>query len=260
MAIDNRDDRTDQPRSSFIDGVYRYCDRWCERCRFQTRCRLFRDRSRYENAIARGSDDEELFKLIDDDDDDETPRRPMTAGERLDWENFLAEVNRPPTPAQQSAFERRVKRRELLLKQDSLTIAGRECDQLALGLVQSLKPVIEARADPAINAAFETIAWFSLMISAKTHRALHGWLNAREEADDVWRNASNADAHGTAKLLRLIVGETRNAWEVLMQAGVGDGAPAKMVERLGRLDAVLAERFPRAMAFVRPGLDEEPAD
>src|ERR1051325_2005352 len=28
----------DQDHDRFIPGVYNYCDRWCERCRFNNRC------------------------------------------------------------------------------------------------------------------------------------------------------------------------------------------------------------------------------
>ncbi|MEJ5263520.1 MAG: hypothetical protein WHT45_12605 [Ignavibacterium sp.] len=28
-------------KENFIDGIYNYCDRWCERCNFTDRCRLF---------------------------------------------------------------------------------------------------------------------------------------------------------------------------------------------------------------------------
>jgi hypothetical protein len=30
-------------RDGFIIGIFNYCDRWCERCRFTGRCRMFAD-------------------------------------------------------------------------------------------------------------------------------------------------------------------------------------------------------------------------
>ena len=32
-------DQADDPR--FIEGIYNYCDRWCERCPFTSRCMLY---------------------------------------------------------------------------------------------------------------------------------------------------------------------------------------------------------------------------
>ena len=36
-----------------------------------------------------------------------------------------------------------------------------------------------------------------------------------------------------------------------------DGVPAQLVRMLDEVDAGLAGRFPQAMAFVRPGFDDE---
>jgi len=197
---------------------------------------------------------EELEKLEDDDGDGDEPERVMTASERLDWETFLAEVNHPLTPAEQAEFDRRRQRLDKLRAQDILTIASQECDRLALGLVQALRPVIEARADPVLSAALETIQHFMYMISVKTQRAVASWLDAKE--DDERDDDLLSDYNGTAKLLRLIIKETIDAWGMLRQAGLANGAPAKMIEKLERLDGLLQERFPHAMAVVRPGLDE----
>jgi hypothetical protein len=43
-----------------------------------------------------------------------------------------------------------------------------------------------------------------------------------------------------------------------MEAGkaTADGVPANAVAMLEELDAAIRERFPRVMAFVRPGFDE----
>jgi hypothetical protein len=78
----------------------------------------------------------------------------------------------------------------------------------------------------------------------------------KEEEDD--EDGFSMDANGTAKLVRLLIRESREAWQVLMQPGhaIGDGVPARMIARLDALDEAVAARFPDAMAFVRPGLDE----
>jgi hypothetical protein len=42
----------------FIDGIYNYCDRWCERCAFTARCRLFADEQKFLAEAQRPSDDQ----------------------------------------------------------------------------------------------------------------------------------------------------------------------------------------------------------
>lgn len=32
----------------FISGIFNYCDRWCERCDFAARCRVFGNERRYD--------------------------------------------------------------------------------------------------------------------------------------------------------------------------------------------------------------------
>jgi hypothetical protein len=72
--------------------------------------------------------------------------------------------------------------------------------------------------------------------------------------EDVVQN----DWNGTAKLARLIVAESKDAWQVVLKAGEASAnSPLnELVELLDRIDAGLAERFPRAMDFLRPGFDE----
>ena len=33
-------------KENFIDGIYNYCDRWCERCTFTSRCRNYESTSK----------------------------------------------------------------------------------------------------------------------------------------------------------------------------------------------------------------------
>src|SRR5262245_20691943 len=99
-----------EKQTRFIPGVYAHCDRWCERCRFQARCRLFYDSRRHEDAVARGAPDDEGWELMKDEDAEEEAGRPMTASEKLDWETFLAEANRPLSAEEQAAHERRERR------------------------------------------------------------------------------------------------------------------------------------------------------
>ena len=33
-------------KKTYIEGIYNYCDRWCEKCRFTSNCYLFTTESR----------------------------------------------------------------------------------------------------------------------------------------------------------------------------------------------------------------------
>jgi hypothetical protein len=101
------------------------------------------------------------------------------------------------------------------------------------------------------------------MVSAKVHRALHGLaeredLPAKVEDDEHDEDVVQNDWNGSAKVARLIIAESRDAWRVVMQAGgaASDSPLTELVVLLNQLDAGIADHFPRAMEFLRPGFDE----
>ena len=84
-------------------------------------------------------------------------------------------------------------------------------------------------------------------------------VDALELAANFDRFDLESDANGSAKIARLIIGDSRRAWRVLMELGraAADGVPMGLLRVLDEIDSGLAQRFPRAMAFVRPGFDTE---
>src|SRR5687768_2257063 len=50
----------------FIPGIYNYCDRWCERCGFTSRCRVFADEGKLRARIERGEEAVESEEPSDD--------------------------------------------------------------------------------------------------------------------------------------------------------------------------------------------------
>ena len=73
-----------------------------------------------------------------------------------------------------------------------------------------------------------------------------------------WAKIDVSDANGSAKVARLAVAQSLAAWKIVEPAGLIDGGLAEYLRgSLERIESELAERFPLAMAFVRPGFDEE---
>ena len=241
-----------------VEGVSNHCDRWCDRCRFQDRCLLRCDERYREALIANGVEPMEAFKRIDD-----AHRQAFDAfwealppHERREREEMLEAAHRPLTSAEERDVERAMQRREQARKSHPLCLSSDEYSDLARHILEVIRPLAEARKDEVVLAALETISWFSFTIHVKTARAIAGLVDRDTERDDeAWLKS---DANGTAKLTRLIIAESIEAWRVLMAAGHGtaDGVPAAMIARLEKLDAGLAEVFPRAMEFVRAGFDE----
>lgn len=242
-----------------IEGVYRYCDRWCDRCRFQDRCILRCDERHREALIANGVAPDEAFRRVG-----EAHAKALQAfwdalpaRERHEREQVLEAASRPLTPDEERDIDRTMRRLDEARDAHPLSSSSGEYSDLAQHILEVIRPFVASRKDEVVLDALETIGWFSYMIHVKTARAIAGLVD-RDIEDDGDPEWLQSDANGTAKLARLIVAESREAWRVLMAAGhgVADGVPAAMIARLEKLDAGLAEAFPQAMEFVRAGFDE----
>lgn len=241
-----------------IEGVYNYCDRWCERCRFQERCLLRCDERHREALIAGGVDPAEAFRRVDAAHHQarEAFWEALPEHEKQERKEILEAANRSLTPEEEREIERAIQRRDEATESHPLCISSGEYSELARHILDVIRPRAEARNDEVVLAALETISWFSFMVHVKTARAIGGLVD--RDVEDAHHEWLQSDANGTAKLTRLIIAESIEAWRVLTAAGHGtaDGVPAAMIARLEKLDAGLAEAFPSAMEFVRAGFDE----
>jgi len=229
----------------YIESIFNYCNRRCERCSFTERCVLFRDLRDYEQRPDHGpleqvhDNFQKCFRLLEQ----------WCEREGIDFEALQREAHSEEAEAQ-------LKRVENEVRADPLQKLATAYTHAALKLVDGLSAARAlGRWPPDVDAAVETIGWYAGMIGAKIHRALHGFADRSEVVEeDVVQNDSN----GTAKLVRIIVAESKAAWRVVMQAGKApENSPLEeLVVLLDRIDAGLHERFPRAMEFMRPGFDE----
>jgi hypothetical protein len=231
--------RASNPR--LIPGIYNYCDRWCERCRFTDRCLQYLEDQETEPPAA---DAESVAGRVRE----SLARRLGTITEIARREH----IDLRTLGASSDAAEKRERH-----AQDPLVVSARQYGDLAWRLARALGPIAAARGDPAVSGAVDVIDWFSSMIGAKVSRAVSGVAFARESGDPD-DDRVQRDFNGSAKIALLGIAESRRAWTVLMSEGkaTANGVPAQAVRMLDELDAGLRARFPHAMAFVRPGFDD----
>jgi hypothetical protein len=229
--------RASDPR--LIPGIYNYCDGRCPRCPFTTRCLMYLDTQELNPEGAGASLADAIRAQL---------RRTigMVAGiarrEQVDEASLAGE---PAVAASRSDFDQH--------RRDPLIVRAEDYTRLAWRVSRALAPVVSARGEPSVIDAVATIEWFALRVSSKIFRAVVGRIERWEPGDEV-----QTDCNGSAKAALLSIAESRDAWGVLMEAGkaTADGVPAQAVAMLDALDAAVRARFPRAMAFVRPGFDE----
>jgi hypothetical protein len=94
--------------------------------------------------------------------------------------------------------------------------------------------------------------WFHLMIPPKVHRALTGLTD-----DDPDLREWPADHDGSAKIALIGIDRSHAAWLQAVEQGVISHADVQpFIADLIWLGDALERVFPKARAFVRPGLDE----
>ncbi|MBI3400913.1 MAG: hypothetical protein HY048_05795 [Acidobacteria bacterium] len=247
--------RASDPR--LIPGIYNYCDRWCQRCPFTDRCLTFLDSQETEPSPAGQSPADRVRASLQQTLDmiAEVARREdvdldVIAADAEASDTGQSEAASPEAAATADAGDRH--------RDDPLVVSARQYGDLAWRLARALGPIVAARGDPAVIDAVGVIDWFSSVIGAKVARAAGGLAFAREDGGMDAPDEAQIDFNGSAKVALLGIAESRRAWAVLMAEGkaTADGVPAQAVRMLDALDAEVRARFPRAMAFVRPGFDE----
>ena len=236
-------DSTRSARPSLIPGIYNFCDTRCPQCPFNRRCAVYLQQ---ESMIAGRHWDDTL-------DETEGAPRPQPP-EVIEAIAQIEDSVRTMPREEWEKVDAEIEARRAQVSADRLVIAARYYTMTAWRVTQALRPIVEERGDPGVIAAVETIAALAGPIASKTYRAVSGAAD-----EDFDRFDLEGDANGSAKVSRLVIAESRHAWQVLMEIGraTADGVPMALVRVLDEIDAGLAQRFPRAMSFVRPGFDTE---
>jgi hypothetical protein len=227
-------------QDGFIVGIFNYCDRWCETCRFTSRCRLFASQAEYEAAA------DPALKAVAD-----APPHPDDVRETPAW---LAELIRECNEAAEAALAAPPTAEPLIaplppadanLSRRAEEYASRVMDWLQTREPASPVPLTDPRS---------TISWFCTMIASKTSRALSGL------ADRDFEDGEPRDCDGSAKVALIGIDRSITAWRDLVSvAAVTDHEATPYLDELHWLRGELLTRFPRAFSFVRPGFDEPDA-
>ena len=262
---------TDESR--FIAGIFNYCDRWCERCPFTARCRLFADeaelRAEMETADLEEPDDADnaaFWSAVDE-----------AAQQMLDFADDA-------TSDFDKEYEERESKLEELTERDPLVRLSHDYGMEVTGwLAEHEKQLpteevqLRDQRDCVTPAeAIEVVAWHHFQIGVKLARATRGRFEAVEEAaeagetwdtgieweeddeDDIdLAQIHQHDADGSAKVALIGIERSLGAWTILRTALPEQDAQIQVFQRqLARLRRLLDAAFPAARTFRRPGFDD----
>lgn len=228
----------DYPNSeNFIPGVYNYCNRWCERCRFTDRCL---QRAREFEEERKSGEEQDLLKSVQRHMEMSIQMLGMMAEEA----GISLEDIRDEQGNDQRA-EEKMQQHELFLKSK----------QYGMEVLQWLKSDLVKKMEEEnedCRSQIKVIHWYKFFIHVKIARGLKQKHDASELCE-----YRQADANGSVKVAIIGLEESIKAWEKLL-----DFIPQERDEILDFINMTTKIRqnlmleFPDALSFTRPGLDE----
>lgn len=229
-----------------IPGIYNYCDYWCERCMFTSRCANYQ----IGKELGQGDLDKDLtnheywenlgnmFKA--------TMELLVEKMEELgiDPEEFhdepdtrIKDVRKQPLVRRASSYSLKV--HKWIVQYNQASEKSR-----TLHLIKGSK---YARI---VEESIEVINWYSIFISAKTSRA---FSSGRYEEDETDRYDSDGSVKVTLMAIDRSMAAFTQLWEILKDH---EDDILGFLVKLSSLKKGLLRRFPNAINFQRPGFDD----
>lgn len=224
-----------------IAFISEYCDRWCERCPFTSRCAAYA----VQAALGMCGDLKEALQLA--------IGAPMPV-EAVRPAADLELVN--PTTEEQHAFEVVVNAHITEIRGAPLT---KHAMEVALAEHQWLHdhPAIRKSSDSVVREAIAVILRGSIFIGAKLARTLYRLDLAEGESRD--EDPVQNDKNGSAKIALIVIERSESAWLTIAQA-TGDVSAAEVASAMSALRDEVEAAFPFARLFKRPGFDQPDMD
>jgi hypothetical protein len=256
-------DHPDDPR--FIEGIYNYCDRWCERCSFTSRCMLYamEEEDRDDPAahdINSGAFWEKLESIFK-----QTREMISTMAaeqgidlESIDLEPARAKKDRQREQSKSHPLSRSADRYVKLVNQWFDREYPESEQERDADSTRSDLPLVDFEAQDrasSIQDAIEVIRWYQFQIAVKIMRG----LMQDDPEEDEPETAAQRDSDGSAKVALIGMERSISAWARLSElVPEKSGGILPMMVHLEQLRRGTEQKFPKARSFVRPGFDEAP--
>lgn len=233
--------------NNYIRGIYNYCDHWCEKCAFTSRCCSFAFEKKLTEATSdKNVDKDTIWKLV---------------------KNFYAEIK--PTEGEIELVDliHYEDLPEFNINTDLTENDGRNEEEenflfkAAQSYAHEAYKWIETYADEVsqfefddtkkrnLSDAIEIVQRYAFFISSKLLRALD-----TENIDEI---PADSDENGSAKIALIAISRSIAAWSIIRSFKIDQDFSAGLLGQLITLRRNVEQIFPRAMEFVRPGFDTE---
>jgi len=258
-----------QLRPDHIPLIHNYCDYWCDRCAFTSRCAVFADK-KWEAREARlhtDGDNAALWRSVEGALQESLAQlRELRQQAVADW---FGDVSGEPTDEDlvRQARQREAEESHPLTKlawdyfsqvADWLKTSGDSVRGVADGVLAEAKITRDLQAAETelsrLNDMLEIVSWYHTLFPPKVGRFLSSVV---EHDEDDGLPADDYDLLGTAKFLLVSLDRNIVAWMELLKAlPEQEDALLGFLVLLARLRSGIDQLVPSARAFLRPGIDE----
>lgn len=231
---------------NFIRGIFNYCDRWCERCNFTDRCRVFAS---------------ERSRELEDSDDPMGDTLRAVAESLAEARGMLIEKADEMGIDLESAMNDPAI--EESMQRSRETVDSEEAAQLAWQYSLETRSLLEnaetwagdTDEDPIIDDTLEVIRYYLFSIGVNVKSSFNAALDDDGYYDDDLLCDSQSYANGTAKRTLIILERSILSWAYLMNEQNAE-ILRPVIARLEKTRDLLEAKFPNAREFIRPGFDE----
>jgi hypothetical protein len=224
----------------YIESIFNYCDRWCERCAFTSKCRNFAF-----SKDAPSPDGPELWDYLHNVFQATYLMLEEGMKERgIDIEKIEESIeDNEPDPMNHSL--------SIFVHETSFKIHNWLEENNLHSRILNLEimdiPISESLS--RYKDALEVIYWYNFFISAKITRAVSGLLEQDEYSD--------YDMNGSAKIALVSIDRLIAAWAVVLnEQKEKEDEILDILVNLAEIRKRTEKTFPDALKFIRPGFDE----
>lgn len=249
-----------------IPGIYNYCDRWCERCQFTSRCLNYDNtEERFADPESRDRDNKkfwdklsENFRLTMELIRDAAAEQGIDL-EAVDASEYMAREKQTEEEAERNVVARTAKtyarRVDRWFKANQGLLREKEKELTERGRLAFARAKVQEEA-AYISDAMEVIRWYQHQIYIKLMRALTG---KQEDQEDEILKEYPKDSDGSAKVALIGLDRSLAAWGRLRgYFPEQEGIILDILIQLDRIRKGTEKEFPEARGFQRPGFDYMP--
>lgn len=229
--------------ADFIPSIFNYCDRWCERCVFTSRCRVF-------------ADEQSRVPLSDDPVEDAILTVAQSFAEAIEMlkenaEKFGIDLEAANDPE----LHKEIEHQREVVESMPLVQTAKDYALESMSLLSNSDALMVDHEDSLVEDMLSIVEWYQLFIVAKLHRGYHGIFDLDGEEDTNQLRDPESDTNGSVKAGLIAIDNSILAWTYLLSDSNAE-ILRPMIKKLEEIRASAEKDFPIARDFIRPGFDE----